>query len=85
MNILRAGNLLSYEDVRDIVKDAARADRRTHQQLADALGVSRYSVSSATSRSGQSVSKMQIRLLELLTDYALEEGSYHRLIRKPKQ
>lgn len=69
---MQHGQRLTYEGLRQAAYDALDDSDLTQEDMAKTLGVSRGSVASAVHTAGSRYKRLQIRILEALTNYEIE-------------
>ena len=70
--IMRDGQKLTLEQLRDECREAVYKSRLKHREVADKLGVTTATVSAALNYAQNRYVKMQTRIIEELTNYLLE-------------
>lgn len=70
--IVRHGSKLSYADLREEAYEALDRSPLTQAEIADRLGVERTSVADAVTTAGRTYVRLQIQILEELTEYCIE-------------
>lgn len=72
--IMRAGQRLTYEDLRDEARKAVAAYEGTQTELAEHLGVNKSSISRAIREPGAHLASLQRRILTAVyPEYEVEE------------
>ena len=71
---MRDGAELNYEDLQEAAYRALDASDYTQQKLARELGVSRVALAKAVTQPGPKFQKLQMRVVETLTDYEVEKN-----------
>ena len=69
---MSASEVVDYEGLRDRAAAALKASDYTQHQMAAELGVSRSGIAKAVTKTGARYQKLQIRLIETLTDQVVE-------------
>jgi transcriptional regulator with XRE-family HTH domain len=72
----RHGSKLGYEDLCEEAARALRESEYTQEEMADELGVTRGSIAKAVTQPGTRFQKLQMRILEALTDYEIERREH---------
>jgi predicted DNA-binding protein (UPF0251 family) len=70
------GARLDYEELCEAAARLLRESDYTQQAMADRLDVSRISVARAVTEPGAKFQRLQMRIVEALTDYAVERREY---------
>lgn len=70
--IVRHGTKLDYDGLRKKAKTVLDESKYTQQEIAEELGVTRTSVAKAVTQAGPKFQKLQMRILEKLTDYEVD-------------
>lgn len=71
--LMRHNQKLTYADLLKEAQEAAATYRGTQAQLATELGVTPGALSQALNTEGGRFIKLQVRVIEKLTDYQIEE------------
>lgn len=74
---------LDYEQLREAAAQAVEAVEQPQYQVADELGVSKGALSKALGNSGPKYAKLQARVVDHLTRYAVHEVGGFEVQRKP--
>ncbi len=74
--LLRHGSKLSYEELQEQTHRLALTADLTYQEIADELGVSQTAVSKAVTTSGAKFQRLQMRIVELLSEYEVERREH---------
>lgn len=69
---MRHGAKLSYEELKDEAHRLAREAPDTYAEISEALDVSENAVAKAVTTPGPKFRKLQMRIVELLSDYTVE-------------
>jgi hypothetical protein len=69
---VRHGSTLSYEELKDKAHELAK-DGPTYAELAESLDVSENAVAKAVTTTGPKFQRLQMRIVELLSDYEVEQ------------
>lgn len=69
---VRHGAKLTYEELKDEAHRLAREAPDTYAEIAEALDVSENAVAKAVTTAGPKFRKLQMRIVELLSDYVVE-------------
>ena len=69
-----ARQALTYDDLKSRAHELAVNDPRTYEEIANELDVSKSAVAQAVTTRGKKFCRVQIRIVELLSDYEVEEG-----------
>lgn len=67
-----AEEVLTYDDLKSRAHELAVNDPRTYEEIAHELDVSKSAVAQAVTTPGKKFSKVQIRIVELLSDHEVE-------------
>ena len=73
---------LSYEQLRDAARDAVADSGLKQTDIADELGVAQSAISQAINEAGSRRAALQMRLVEHLTRFRVEERTQFYLIEK---
>jgi predicted DNA-binding protein (UPF0251 family) len=69
---VRDGSRLTYDELQRLSHAALRQSEYTQQEMADRLDVNRATIGKAVTRSGSRYQRLQMRIVEALTDYRVE-------------
>ena len=75
-----AGTELNHDDLREKAHELARGGP-TYAEIAEALGVSENSVAKAVTTTGPKFQRLQMRIVEHLSDYEVEKR--HSFVLRP--
>jgi hypothetical protein len=83
---VRHGEKLSYEDLQEQARAVLNGSDWTQREIADELDVTRGSVAKAVTTPGPRYQRLQMRIIEELTDYRIkrEETVHFRPLRKDR-
>lgn len=70
--LVRHGSKLSYGELKEEVYQLAREAPHTYAEIAGKLGVSENAVAKAVTTVGPKFQRLQMRIVELLSDYEVE-------------
>lgn len=81
---VRHNQTTDFDGLREEAADAFAKSGRKQGDVADELGVSQAAVSQALNRSGARYAALQVRIIEALTDYSVEDETrvVFRFVRK---
>lgn len=84
--IVRHGEKLSYEELQEQARTVLNESDWTQREIADKLDVTRGSVAKAVTTPGSRYQRLQMRIIETLTDYRIrrEEEVHFRPLRKDR-
>lgn len=69
---VRHGSKLSYEELQEQARTVLNESDWTQREIADELDVTRGSVAKAVTQPGPRYQRLQMRIIERLTDYRME-------------
>jgi orotate phosphoribosyltransferase-like protein len=69
---IRHGSKLDYDELQQEARRALGESGYTQQEMADELDVTRAAVGKAVTKPGSKFQRLQMRILEALTDYEVE-------------
>jgi predicted transcriptional regulator len=83
---VRHGSKLSYEELQQQARTVLNESDWTQREIAEELDVTRGSVAKAVTQPGPRYQRLQMRIIERLTDYQLkrEETVHFRALRKDR-
>ena len=73
---VRHGSKLTYDELQQEAHWALSESDWTQQELADKLGVTRTSVGKAVTQAGPKFQRLQMQILEALTEYEVERREH---------
>jgi predicted DNA-binding protein (UPF0251 family) len=73
---VRHGAKLGYDELQQEAYRALSTSEYTQQEMADELGVTRAAVGKAVTKPGAKYQRLQMRILEALTDYEVERREH---------
>jgi predicted transcriptional regulator len=73
---VRHGSKLTYDELQQQAHRALSESGRTQQDLADELGVTRTSVGKAVTQAGPKFQRLQMEIIEALTEYDVERREH---------
>jgi predicted transcriptional regulator len=81
---VRHGSKLSYDELQQEAREALQKSEYTQQEMADRLDVTRPSIAKAVTQPGPKFQRLQMRIIEALTEYNMvrEETVRFRVSRK---
>lgn len=81
---MRHGSKLSYDELQQEAREALQKSEYTQQEMADRLDVTRPSIAKAVTQPGPKFQRLQMRIIEALTEYNMvrEETVRFRVSRK---
>ena len=82
---VKHGTSLDYDGLRETAKRVLDESSYTQQEMADELGVARTSVAKAVTQSGPKFQRLQMRILEVVTDYEVERREHVEFILRKKE
>jgi len=66
---MRHGSKLSYDELQQEAREALQESEYTQQEMADRLDVTRPSIAKAVTQPGPKFQRLQMRIIEALTEY----------------
>lgn len=69
---MRHGSKLTYEELQKEARQLLKASDYTQGQMAKELGVTRTSIAKAVTTAGPKFQRLQMKIIETLTDYTVE-------------
>lgn len=66
---MRHGSKLSYDELQQEARAALQKSEYTQQEMADRLDVTRPSIAKAVTQPGPKFQRLQMRIIEALTEY----------------
>jgi predicted DNA-binding protein (UPF0251 family) len=73
---IRHGSKLDYDELQQEAYRALSTSEYTQQEMADELEVTRAAVGKAVTQPGPKFQRLQMRILEALTDYEVERREH---------
>jgi hypothetical protein len=73
---VRHGSKLSYDELKEEAHQLARKAPDTYGEIADKLDVSENAVAKAVTTAGPKFQRLQMRIVELLSDYEVERREH---------
>ena len=73
---VRHGSKLDYKQLKDEAYQALSDSDLTQQELAEQLGVARTSVAKAVTQAGPKFQRLQMEIIEALTEYDVERRKH---------
>ena len=73
---VRHGSKLSYDELKEEAHRLARESPRTYGEIAGALDVSENAVAKAVTTAGPKFQRLQMQIVELLSDYEVERREH---------
>lgn len=70
------GSRLNYEEICEEARRLAKESDFTHEDIADELDVATISVSKAVTEAGPKFQRLQMRIVELLSEYEVERREH---------